>query len=117
MQVVDPTRPIQSSMTEKDDRLAVAARSFVRHAEERARSEAAFAVECLRCGSEHGVRRHLTSLRQLAERQARIQRYILHRSARAAELRRAADAALLALDGKSPKRIVRALARVEALTR
>jgi hypothetical protein len=72
-------------------------RSFVRDAAGRMRVDAQSAIECLQCGSGLGVRHHLTSLRRLAERRARIERTILHRSSQAA-------------------RLVRALARVEILT-
>ena len=98
-----------------DDRVAVAATRFVRDAGQRARAEAASALQCLRYGSTLGVRHHLTSLRALAERRARIERHLLHTSSSAARLRRAADAALRALEVGSPARLTRALARVEEL--
>ncbi|HXU72293.1 MAG TPA: hypothetical protein VN947_23375 [Polyangia bacterium] len=98
-----------------DDRLTMAATRFVRDAGDRARGEAVSARLCLQCGSALGVRRHLTSLRALAERRARIERHLLHTSSSAARLRRAADAALRALDAGSPARLTRALARVEEL--
>jgi ribosomal protein S12 methylthiotransferase accessory factor YcaO len=100
---------------ETTDRLGIAAASFVRRAAEGARLEAAEALLCLSCGSTHGVRRHLTSLREFADRRARIERHLLRRSSRAARLRRAADAALRALDSGSPAKLTRALDRVETL--
>ncbi|MGZ3428225.1 MAG: hypothetical protein ACXVCV_16340 [Polyangia bacterium] len=101
---------------ENNDRLGVVASNFIRDASERMRSEAASAIQCLRCGSALGVRHHLSSLRRLAERRARIERHLLHQSSSAARVKRAADAALGALDGGSPARLARALDRVEALT-
>jgi len=74
-------------------------------------------VACLQHGSALGVRHHLTSVRAIAERRARIERHLLHTSSTAARLRRAADAALLALDSGSPARLTRALTRVEELAR
>jgi hypothetical protein len=91
------------------------ARSFLRAAGEQTRVEVGQATECLRYGSLLGLRHHLRSVRSLAERRARIERHLLHESSRAARLRRAADAALSALDSGSPARITRALARVEEL--
>jgi len=98
-----------------DDRLGRAARHFVRDAAERMRVDAEAALECMACSSTLGVRRHLQSLRSRAERCARIERHILHRSSRAARLRRAADDALRTLDGRSPARLARALAHVRRL--
>lgn len=97
------------------DRFDGAATEFIRVAADRMRAEAASARDCLRHGSTLGVRHHLTSLRALSERRARIERHILHTSSCAARLRRAADAALAALDSGSPARLTRALARVEEL--
>ena len=101
----------------RDDRIGIAAARYVRQAADRARSEAASAVECLQCGSALGVRHHLKALRDVAERRARIERHLLHQSSRSAQLRRAADAALLALDSGSPARLTRALTRIEELAR
>jgi hypothetical protein len=97
------------------DRLDQVATQFVRTAGVQMREEAEAAIHCYDCGSTLGTRHHLTTLRQLAERSARIERYLLHSSSSAAQLKRAADAALSALDVGSPARVVRALARVEAL--
>lgn len=99
----------------QQDRLGSVASRFVQDAAVRMRADADAAVECLECSSTLGVRRHLQSLRLRAERCARIERHILHRSSGAARLRRAADDALHALDGGSPARIARALARVRTL--
>ncbi len=100
-----------------EDRVTLAAERFVRDAAERARTEAAAAVECLRCGSALGVRHHLTALREVAERRARIERHLLRTSSTAAQLERAARAALVALDSGSPARLLRALERVVELAR
>jgi hypothetical protein len=100
-----------------NDRVGIVAADFIRDAAERMRSDAESAIQCLRCGSALGIRHHLTSLRRLAERRARIERHILHQSSSAARLKRAADAALGALDSGSPARLARALDRVEALAR
>ena len=97
------------------DRLDRVAAHFVANASVQMRAEAESAIRCLRCGSALGVRQHLSTLRRLAERSARIERHILHASPSAARLRRAADAALQALDAGSPARVVHALERVEAL--
>ena len=102
--------------TARQDRLGVVAAHFVRGAAAQMRLEVESAIHCFGCGSSLGVRHHLTSLRRLAERRARIERNLLHTSSAAARLRRAADAALLALEGGSPARVARALRRVEALT-
>ncbi len=100
---------------QRKDRLGMVAEEFVEGAAARMRTEAESAIHCLQCGSALGVRQHLRSLRALAERRARIERNLLHRSSQAARLRRATDAALLALDGGSPARLAHALERVEAL--
>jgi hypothetical protein len=97
------------------DRLGRVAAYFIHDAAEHMRADAEAALDCMACSSTLGVRRHLQSLRSRAERCARIERHILHRSSRAARLRRAADAALQALDGGSPARLARALARVRTL--
>jgi hypothetical protein len=98
-----------------EDRVGRVATHFVEGAAERMRDDAESAVECLECGSALGIRRHLLSLRDRAERCARIERNILHRSSHAARLRRAADDALHALDSGSPAKLARALARVRSL--
>ena len=103
--------------TRRHDRLDAAATSFVRAAATRTRADARAAAECLRCGSLLGARDHLRSLRALAERRARIEHHLLHTSSRATRLRRAADAALDALDSGSTAQVTRALARVEELAR
>jgi hypothetical protein len=97
------------------DRLDVAATQFVRAAGLQMRQEAESAIHCFQCGSTLGARHHLTTLKRLAERSARIERYLLHSSSAAAQLKRAADTALHALDAGSPARVVHALERVEAL--
>jgi hypothetical protein len=97
------------------DRLDRVATEFVRSAGEQIRAEAECAVHCFRCGSALGTRHHLSTLRRLAERSARIERHLLHTSASSARIKRAADAALHALDAGSPARVVHALERVEAL--
>jgi hypothetical protein len=97
------------------DRLSVVAQHFVHNASARMRIEAESAIRCLECGSALGVRHHLGSLRRLAQRSARIERCLLHTSSSAARLKRAADAALHALDGGNPARLTRALARIETL--
>ena len=98
-----------------DDRLHLAATRFIADASERVRADALAAIQCLECGSSLGVRQHLTAVRRWAGRRALIERKILHTSSRAAQLERAAGAALAALDAGSPARLTRALARVEAL--
>ena len=97
------------------DRLDYVATQFVRFAGEQMRTEAESAIHCFQCGSALGTRHHLIALRRLAERSARIQRHLLHRSSTAARVKRAADAALGALDAGSPARVVHALERVEEL--
>ena len=97
------------------DRLDVAATQFVRAAGVQMRHEAESAIHCFERGSTLGVRHHLAALRRLAERSARIERHLLHSSSSSAQPRRAADAALQALDAGSPAGVVRALERVEAL--
>ena len=97
------------------DRLDRVATEFVRSAGEQIRVEAESAIHCFRCGSALGTRHHLSTLRRLAERSARIERHVLHTSCSSARIKRAADAALHALDAHSPARVVQALERVEAL--
>jgi hypothetical protein len=101
--------------TDLHDRMGTSAEHFVQDAAARMRADADAAVECLQCSSTLGVRQHLESLRRRAERCARIERNILHRSSHAARLRRAADDALRALEGGSPARLARALAHVRTL--
>jgi len=97
------------------DRLDKAAAYFIQNAADHLRADAQAALECMACRSTLGVRRHLQAIRDRAERCARVERHILHRSSRSARLRRAADDALHALDGSSPARLARALARVRSL--
>jgi hypothetical protein len=86
-------------------------------AQERMHEEARAALRCFERGSALGVRHHLVLLRRRADRRAQLERRLWHASTTAAELRRATDAALHALDHHSPASIVRALERVELLAR
>jgi hypothetical protein len=97
--------------------LGMVATRFVEDARQRMRMNAASAVECFQCDSALGVRQHLTALRDLAERRARIERNLLYRSPSCARLRRATDEALEVLDSGSHAQLAHSLERVEALAR
>lgn len=97
------------------DRLGIVATRFVEDARQRMRVNAASAVKCFECDSTLGVRQHLTALRVLAERRARVERSLLYRSPSCTRLRRATDEALEVLDGGSHSQLAHALERVEAL--
>jgi hypothetical protein len=106
----------KNMLASTDRRLWASAEELVRTTSGRVRLEAAAARACLEHGSPHGVRHHLRSLHELAERQARVERHLLRRSSAAPRLVRAAAAALRALDSGSPAQLVRALERVAAMT-
>ncbi len=98
-------------------RMATIANVFIDATCERMCSQTQEAMECLTSASWLGVRQNLTSLRDEAERAARIERHLLHRASSAQRLQEQVGVAVAALDGESTLRLEKALTRIMELVK